>query len=126
MMMYLENVSYQVQNGLKKRTLLDCLNYSFMQSKITTISGPSGSGKTTVLQVITGLISSIEGKVILDGCCINHMKTAQRDLFPFMNGEYLITTLFNDTHSIKTAQGYHYVQSEDCGEHADSVRLLTL
>lgn len=50
------------------------INLKIEKSEFTAIVGPSGSGKTTLLNMIGGLDSPTEGKVLINGIDISKMK----------------------------------------------------
>lgn len=56
---------------LKKRTILDNVNYTFEEGKIYGLYGRNGSGKTMLMRAIAGLIYPTEGQVIIDGKCLH-------------------------------------------------------
>lgn len=77
----LKNVFYRIQEGERERILLNKINYSFEEGAITTISGPSGSGKTTLLYALSGLISNVEGEIIVCKKNINALSNKEKDIF---------------------------------------------
>ena len=48
-------------------TALEDINIQIRQGEFIAIMGASGSGKTTLINILTGLETASEGKVILDG-----------------------------------------------------------
>ena len=48
-------------------TALENINIQIRQGEFIAIMGASGSGKTTLMNILTGLDTASEGKVILDG-----------------------------------------------------------
>ena len=48
-------------------TALEDINIQIRQGEFIAIMGASGSGKTTLMNILTGLDTASEGKVILDG-----------------------------------------------------------
>lgn len=55
-----------VSKIIKKKKVLDNINYSFKSGKIYGIHGINGSGKTMLLRAISGLISTDEGEIIIN------------------------------------------------------------
>jgi ABC-type nitrate/sulfonate/bicarbonate transport system ATPase subunit len=51
--------------------VLKDLDFSINKDEFVSIIGPSGSGKSTIFNLIGGILSPDEGKVLLDGQCIN-------------------------------------------------------
>ncbi len=62
-----ENVSRIYENGDHKQKALDHVNLSLEEGKFVVILGPSGAGKSTLLNLLGGLDSPTEGKIIVDG-----------------------------------------------------------
>lgn len=91
-MIRLENisVSFDGQDVLKK---LCC---SFDEGHIHAISGASGVGKTTLLNVIAGLITPSEGRVICDAERISYIFQEPR-LFPWMTALENVSCVCGDT-----------------------------
>jgi len=42
--------------------------------------GPSGCGKTTLLNIISGLLTPSEGKILFDGTDVTHLPTEKRNI----------------------------------------------
>ncbi len=82
----LKNIVYKVKEGEKERRILDDISYDFEASCISVISGPSGSGKTTLLHSMAGLLSDVEGEIIINGINYNKIKTQkEKDSFRLDN-----------------------------------------
>lgn len=60
-----ESKYYQMGETLIKAN--EKINFSIEQGEIAVILGPSGAGKSTVLNILGGMDSCDEGKVIIDG-----------------------------------------------------------
>jgi len=45
------------------------------------IQGPSGSGKSTLLHLLAGVVIPQKGKILINGSCINTLKSSARDRF---------------------------------------------
>jgi len=73
----LEDVSFSYS---KKEPLLTSLNLKLNKGEIIGIKGRSGIGKTTLLNIIMGLISVDNGKLLID----NRQITNSSSLFPFV------------------------------------------
>ena len=70
--LYLENVSYIYGQGTPfEQTALDNVSVGISAGCITGIIGHTGSGKSTMMQLLNGLDSPMQGKVYLDGYDIN-------------------------------------------------------
>ncbi len=53
--------------GYKKRIILGPLNLSIGSGELLVLIGPNGIGKTTLLKTLAGLLSPVEGEVLLEG-----------------------------------------------------------
>ena len=53
------------------------IDLAVAQGEFTAIVGPSGSGKTTLLNLIGGLDSPTDGKVVLDGVALGLLSSSQ-------------------------------------------------
>jgi ATP-binding cassette subfamily C protein len=59
-----DEVSFGYISG---KSLFDNISLTIPAKKITCIAGPSGSGKTTLMDMITGLLIPVHGKIMIDG-----------------------------------------------------------
>ena len=53
--------------GVGRRRIFDGLDLTVARGKVTAVMGPSGTGKTTLLRLITGQVSPLEGEVEVFG-----------------------------------------------------------
>lgn len=67
-MIKLENVSKSYVKGKKS---VDTLNLEIKDGEIFGFLGPNGAGKTTTIKMITGILNSDEGKILVDDKNIN-------------------------------------------------------
>lgn len=89
----LENVSFSY--GDEDHFTLDNLNLEIPAGKTIALAGPSGAGKSTVADLVMGLISPDQGKVIVDGKHITPSSVASwRNRIGYVAQE---TFLFNET-----------------------------
>lgn len=88
----IENLSFEYNDNV----IFKNFNYSIDKGDILIIKGRSGVGKTTLLRIISGLIKTKEGKIILDNKDITNEKIEKRkisylfqnySLFPHMSVE---------------------------------------
>lgn len=61
--------------GYGKHLIVDGLELTIPDSKITCIIGPNGCGKSTILKTIARLLKPSKGAVLLDGKTIHHQST---------------------------------------------------
>ena len=66
----IENLSF----SRGERRIFNNISLSIPRGKITAIMGPSGTGKTTLLKLIGGQITPDEGRIMVDGENIHHLK----------------------------------------------------
>ena len=59
---------------------IDGLNLEVRHGEFIALLGPSGCGKTTTLQSIAGFVQPTEGRIVLDGRDITHVRPEQRGL----------------------------------------------
>ena len=50
-----------------KRPALDRVSCAVAEAQLVAVVGPNGSGKTTLVRVITGLLASEQGAVLIQG-----------------------------------------------------------
>lgn len=62
-------------------TVLDIPEFDVLAQSATALVGPSGSGKTTLLNIITGILTPTEGRVVVDGVELGGLSAGQRDRF---------------------------------------------
>ncbi|HAK43422.1 MAG TPA: ABC transporter [Clostridium sp.] len=68
-----KNVSYYYQDGSKKSSILNHIDFNFEKGKFYTILGSSGSGKTTFLALASGLDTPKFGDILFSGENINNI-----------------------------------------------------
>lgn len=87
----LKGVSFGYSDEFK---IIKDLNINIPKNKTVAIIGESGSGKTTLANLIAGLISPIEGKLLIDGIDIKHINiNSYRNSIGYISQEPVI---FND------------------------------
>ncbi len=71
-MIELKNISL----GYKNRVLLEDVNTTLTQGKLTALIGRNGTGKSTLLRAIAGLNPQYTGSILLDGHNLRDLSTA--------------------------------------------------
>lgn len=66
----LENVKKRYQMGEVEIMAVDGIDFSIKKGEFAVVVGPSGAGKTTVLNILGGMDTATEGKVLVDGADI--------------------------------------------------------
>lgn len=72
-----ENVSKCYKMGEQKIFAADNVNFNIEKGEFCVIVGPSGAGKTTVLNMLGGMDSCDDGRIILDGKEISGLNEKQ-------------------------------------------------
>lgn len=68
-MLTVKNLSF----SYSKKPFITCMNFHVEKGEIFGFLGPSGAGKTTLQKILTGLITTYDGSVKLDGIeCKEH------------------------------------------------------
>ncbi len=92
MLLEVKNVHIQF-GGLK---VIEQMNLSLRQGDLVGLIGPNGAGKTTVFNLISGIYKPSQGEILLEGRCINDMKTfeiARRGIVRTFQNIRLFSTL---------------------------------
>ncbi|WP_080873628.1 ABC transporter ATP-binding protein [Oceanobacillus timonensis] len=130
-----------ITKKVKRRTLLQGIQFQVEKGEICGLLGPNGAGKTTLLRVLTGLIQPNEGDIFIQGNSI--IKNRQEGLskigaiienpifFPYMTGRenlynlaLLHPQLTKQTRKKKVDDVLQIVQME--GRADDKVRTYSL
>ena len=80
-MIEIKNVSKSYVKGKK---ILDNLNLEIKNGEIFGFLGPNGAGKTTTIKIITGILDSDEGDVLIDGKSITDSPVEAKKSFGFV------------------------------------------
>lgn len=59
---------------ISDEVILEKVNLTIPQSRITSVIGPNGAGKSTLLKVLGGINTDYRGHVTIDGCDIRKIK----------------------------------------------------
>ena len=77
----LSGVTRYFASGNERLTILDGIDLSFDQGRVTVFTGESGSGKSTLLNIIGGLDAPNGGAVLVDGERIDTMPEREIDRY---------------------------------------------
>ncbi|QGM80508.1 ABC transporter ATP-binding protein [Otariodibacter oris] len=108
--------------GLYKRfdqvTALADINITIKEGEFIAIMGASGSGKTTLMNILTGLDTATEGKVIIDGIDTAQLDEVGRQRFRaerigLVFQQFHLIPYLTALENIMLAQHYHSVVDED-------------
>ena len=64
-MISVENLNYKVQVREGEKSILSDIHLTFEKGRISGVIGRNGAGKSTLLKAVSGLITDVEGRVIL-------------------------------------------------------------
>ncbi len=80
-LLVVENVRKTYTRGLLKRRQTFSLSADlvFAEPRIVGVIGPNGAGKTTLFEMITGSNTPTEGRIVVAGRDIQHIKPNERD-----------------------------------------------
>jgi ABC-type multidrug transport system fused ATPase/permease subunit len=94
----IKNLSFSYPNSKKK--ILDNINIEIIKNDKIGIVGKTGEGKTTFLNILTGLIKTQEGKIIINNKDINLIKQEWQKIIGYVPQKVVIiddSILFNIT-----------------------------
>ena len=75
---------------IKDKPLLTNANLKIIKGKSVGIIGKSGTGKSTFLNIFTGLLSPITGKILVDGVNINNNKILWREKIGYVSQDIFL------------------------------------
>ena len=98
-------------------TALEDINIQIRQGEFIAIMGASGSGKTTLMNILTGLDTASEGKVILDGVDAAQLDEVGRQRFRaekigLVFQQFHLIPYLTALENVMLAQHYHSVIDE--------------
>ena len=98
-------------------TALEDINIQIKQGEFVSIMGASGSGKTTLMNILTGLDTASEGKVILDGVDAAQLDEVGRQRFRaekigLVFQQFDLIPYLTALENVMLAQHYHSVIDE--------------
>lgn len=99
-------------------TALDDINIKIAEGEFVAIMGSSGSGKTTLMNILTGLDTATDGKVILDGTDAAQLDEVGRQRFRaekigLVFQQFHLIPYLTALENIMLAQHYHSVVDEN-------------
>ncbi len=72
--------NYSGSAGPESQQALKLLNHTWQQGRAYALLGPSGCGKTTLLNIISGLITPSDGRVLFDDVDVTRLPTERRNI----------------------------------------------
>lgn len=82
------------KTNLKKKVAVDGLSFHAYKGEIYGLLGPNGAGKTTTLRIISTLIKSDDGDVLVDGKSVNKEPNEVRQKIGFLTSELKLEDFF--------------------------------
>lgn len=77
-MLELKDLTFAVEENGREKVIIDNLNYSIEDNKLTVITGPNGGGKSTLAKLIAGIEKPTSGQIIYNGTDITDMTITDR------------------------------------------------
>ena len=77
-MLELKDLTFAVEENGREKVIIDNLNYSIEDNKLTVITGPTGGGKSTLAKLIAGIEKPTSGQIIYNGTDITDMSITDR------------------------------------------------
>lgn len=102
-------------------TALEDINIQIKKGEFVAIMGASGSGKTTLMNILTGLDTASEGKVILDGIDAAQLDEVGRQRFRaekigLVFQQFHLIPYLTALENVMLAQHYHSVIDEEAAK----------
>ena len=72
--------SYDSAAGAEKKYALKPIHHVWQQGQAYALLGPSGCGKTTLLNIISGLVTPSEGRLLFDDLDVTRLPTERRNI----------------------------------------------
>ncbi|HMS65697.1 MAG TPA: ABC transporter ATP-binding protein [Ignavibacteria bacterium] len=92
-MLNIKNLKKTFTNSAKEVfEVINIPEFSLDGNEILAITGDSGSGKTTFLNLISGIVDSDSGEIIIDQTDITKLPGSKKDLFRAKNTGYIFQT----------------------------------
>ena len=117
-----ENVVKEYTIGEVKIKALDKTNFDIEKGELVVIVGPSGAGKTTALNILGGMDTVTEGRVIVDNKDIT--KLTNKDLIRYRRNDIGFVFQFYNLIQNLTAKENVEIASQICKEPMDAEEAL--
>ena len=82
------------KTNIKKKVAVNGLSFYANKGEIYGLLGPNGAGKTTTLRIISTLIKSDDGDVLVDGKSVNTEPNEVRQKIGFLTSELKLEDFF--------------------------------
>lgn len=95
-----------------KHRILNAINFSIVEGKITALIGPNGAGKSSTFRILAGLVKPESGSVILNNEALNQFNDLRKhcgyllesaDFYTYLSGKKNLELLINLSQSTAKA-----------------------
>ena len=117
-----EDVCKYYQTGETRIAAADHVNFEINKGEFCIIVGPSGAGKTTVLNMLGGMDTCDEGRIILDGRVVSDF--SQKELTAYRRYDVGFVFQFYNLVQNLTAVENVELANEICRNPMDAVQVL--
>lgn len=118
----IEGLKKTYKTGEIKNTVLNDVNLKIEEGELVVIYGPSGAGKTTLLNIIGGLDTADEGKIIIGNQEINKLSAIQLNDFT-KNNIGFVFQFYNLIQNLTALENVK-MASELVRKHRDEIQIL--
>ena len=119
---FFENVCKYYNMGDTRIAAADHVNFEIEKGEFCVIVGPSGAGKTTVLNMLGGMDTCDEGRILLDGSEVSAY--TQRQLTTYRRYDVgFVFQFYNLVHNLTALENVE-LASEICREPLDAAEML--
>ena len=118
----IEGLKKTYKTGEIKNTVLNDVNLKIEEGELVVIYGPSGAGKTTLLNIIGGLDTADEGKIIIGNQEINKLSASQLNDFT-KNNIGFVFQFYNLIQNLTALENVK-MASELVRKHRDEIQIL--
>lgn len=77
-MLELKDLTFSVEENGREKVIIDGLNYTVEDNKLTVITGPNGGGKSTLAKLISGIEKPTSGRILYNGQDITDLNITER------------------------------------------------
>lgn len=88
----LENINFSYSDKI----ILDMFNYTFEKGKIYLLKGINGAGKSTLLNIICGLYENADGKICINGECVDPYLLKENVNIAFQDSQLYALPIINN------------------------------
>lgn len=77
-MLELKDLTFTVEENGREKVIIDNLNYTIEDNKLTVLTGPNGGGKSTLAKLIAGIERPTSGRIFYNSLDITDMSITDR------------------------------------------------